>query len=70
MRPWQQPTALVDGAVGIGRGDAFDPDRVAATGCEQSRHLDEVFLALTGHDTHDGAASGVDDHDLQMEDAR
>jgi ABC-2 type transport system ATP-binding protein len=37
----------------------------------QKPSLDEVFLALTGHDTHDGTpASGADDHDLQMEDAR
>ena len=37
----------------------------------QKPSLDEVFLALTGHDTHDGTPpSGADDHDLQMEDAR
>jgi len=37
----------------------------------QKPSLDEVFLALTGHDTHDGApASSADAHDLQMEDAR
>ena len=37
----------------------------------QKPSLDEVFLALTGHDTHDGTpASDADAHDLQMEDAR
>ena len=37
----------------------------------QKPSLDEVFLALTGHDTHDGTPTSDDDaHDLQMEDAR
>ena len=37
----------------------------------QKPSLDEVFLALTGHDTHDGTpANGAYVHDLQMEDAR
>ena len=37
----------------------------------QKPSLDEVFLALTGHDTHDATPASDDDaHDLQMEDAR
>ena len=38
----------------------------------QKPSLDEVFLALTGHDTHDGTAQGGadDTDDRQMEAAR
>src|SRR6266511_1853072 len=57
-RPGQERTLLVEVAVGIGWvGDALDPDRVAAMGGEQSRHVDEVFLARTG-DLRDRCRAG------------
>jgi ABC-2 type transport system ATP-binding protein len=62
------PLARTDQAVDVlvalrDRGVAIESVTV------QKPSLDEVFLALTGHDTHDATSPGGAD-DLQMEDAR